>query len=192
MTHAPGWVTRKNVAIMQVAGSSATDRKAQYAQIRKERALANVSGYATSFEQTPPTLPDRPARIQIEQRRKLQQAEHIGEYNIWYNRYQGENNFERAPRASTRVVVETDAGLTQADYTNPNAHICLHFARGDCTQGKACAYRHCLPTEEDETQSDAPHDVFGRNRHGRCASATHSGQLTGSRFAHLHVRRRRG
>lgn len=151
-----------------LGGESASSRRAGYASIRRERALANVSGYATSFEQSLPSLPDRAARVQIEQRRALQQAERLGEYNIWYGRYAGESNYEKAPRAATRVCIETDAGLTRADYTNPNAHICLHFARGGCTQGKDCSYRHCLPNEQDETQTDAPHDVFGRNRHGRC------------------------
>ena len=32
--------------------------------------------------------------------------------------------------------------------------------------GKECSYRHCAPTEEDETQMDAPRDCFGRDRHG--------------------------
>lgn len=141
--------------------------KAGYAKLRQEKRAANVSGYQVSFDQVAPRCPDRHARVQIEQPRKLQQAEHLGEYNIWYNRYQGENNFEPAPRAATRVALATDAGLTRADYTNPNAHICLHFARGGCTQGKDCMFRHCAPTEDDETQTDAPHDCFGRNRHGR-------------------------
>jgi len=115
--------------------------------------------------QAMPVLPDRPARVQVEQKRKLQQAEHLGEYNIWYHRWSGENNYERAPRASTRCVLETDAGLTRADYTNPGAVICLHFARGHCIYGKDCCYRHCAPNANDETQMDAPHDVFGRDRH---------------------------
>jgi hypothetical protein len=113
-----------------------------------------------------PCCPDRPARVQVEQKRALQTVEHAGDYNIWYGKYMGENNFERAPRASTRVLLETDAGLTRADYTGTAAHICLHFARGDCIYGKDCTYRHCAPVAEDETQSDAPHDIFGRTRHG--------------------------
>ena len=36
---------------------------------------------------------------------------------------------------------------------------------GDCVYGKDCTFRHCAPTEEDESQSDAPHDIFGRTRH---------------------------
>ena len=116
--------------------------------------------------QVPPTHRDRPARVQVEQRRQLQAAEHAGDYNIWYHRYAGERNYEKAGKASTRVVLETDVGLTRADYTNPGAYICLHFARGCCVYGKECSYRHCAPTEEDETQMDAPRDCFGRDRHG--------------------------
>lgn len=115
--------------------------------------------------QAMPTLPDRPARVQVEQKRALQQAEHLGEYNIWYGRWSGESGYERNPRASTRVCLATDAGLTRADYTNSGAYICLHFARGACIYGKDCCYRHCAPTMEDETQTDSPHDVFGRDRH---------------------------
>ena len=113
-----------------------------------------------------PVRPDRPARVQVEQKRALQTVEHAGDYNIWYGKYMGENSFEKAPRASTRVLIEADAGLTRADYTGANAPLCLHFARGDCIYGKDCTYRHCAPTEEDESQVDAPHDVFGRTRHG--------------------------
>ena len=112
-----------------------------------------------------PVMPDRPARVQVEQKRKLQQAEHLGEYNIWYHRYAGENSYEKAAAASTRVDLELDAGLTRADYTNPGACICLHFARGCCVYGKDCCYRHCAPNLSDETQVDAPHDAFGRDRH---------------------------
>ena len=68
--------------------------------------------------------------------------------------------------ASASIDVGASAGLTRADYTNPGACVCMHFARGCCIYGKDCLYRHCAPTEADETQTDAPHDVFGRNRHG--------------------------
>ena len=110
-------------------------------------------------------MPDRPARVQMEQKRALQQAEHLGEYNIWYGKYIGERNYERAPKAVTRVCLETDDGVTRADYTSATAWICLHFARGDCIYGKDCTFRHCAPTEDDETMADSPHDIFGRNRH---------------------------
>ena len=116
--------------------------------------------------QRQPRCPDRPARVQVEQMRALQAAEHLGEYNIWYGKYSGERSYEKRGKASTRVVLELDAGLTRADYTNPNACICMHFARGACIKGHECTYRHCAPTEDDETLTDAPHDVFGRSRHG--------------------------
>ena len=111
-----------------------------------------------------PTVPERPARVQVEQKRKLQQTEHLGDYNIWYGRYAGERR-EKAPRATTRVCLETDAGLTRADYTSSTSWLCLHFARGDCVYGKDCTYRHCAPVEQDESRSEAQHDVFGRDRH---------------------------
>ena len=113
-----------------------------------------------------PVCPDRPARVQVEQKRALQTVEHAGDYNIWYGKYMGENNYDRAPRASTRVVLESDAGLTRADYTGANMPLCLHFARGDCVYGKDCTFHHRAPTEVDESQVDSPHDVFGRTRHG--------------------------
>ena len=43
---------------------------------------------------------------------------------------------------------------------------CVDVCPVDCIYGKDCTYRHCAPTEQDETNTDAPHDVFGRNRHG--------------------------
>ena len=128
-----------------------------------EPVYASASGAGVTS--TCPVVPDRPARVQSEQKRQLQQVEHSGEYNIWYGRYAGEHGYEKAPRASTRVCIETDAGLTRADYTSNSAHLCLHFARGCCAYGKDCTFRHCAPTEEDESQADSSHDVFGRNRH---------------------------
>ena len=116
--------------------------------------------------QSHPVCPERPARVQVTQIRKMQQAEHLGEYNIWYGKYSGERSFEKNGKASTRCSIELDAGLTRADYTNPGAPLCVHFVRGACVNGKDCTYRHCAPTEQDETNTDAPHDVFGRNRHG--------------------------
>ena len=116
--------------------------------------------------QSHPVCPERPARVQVTQIRKMQQAEHLGEYNIWYGKYSGERSFDKNGKASTRCSIELDAGLTRADYTNPGAPLCVHFVRGACVNGKDCTYRHCAPTEQDETNTDAPHDVFGRNRHG--------------------------
>ena len=136
----------------------------QYGQLQpvyqdKARSVDETVGTIT------PRVPERPARVQVVQARKLQQVEHQGEYNIWYGKYLGEHSFEKAARASTRVCLEADAGLTRADYTSNNAYICLHFARGCCIYGKECTFRHCAPTEDDESSADAPHDIFGRDRH---------------------------
>ena len=145
---------------MASSGTSYTDLK--YGKTKPVYAFPSDLPNAVT---TCPKLPDRPARVQVEQKRALQQTEHLGEYNIWYGKYMGENSHERAPKAATRVCIETDAGLTRADYTSATSWLCLHFARGDCVYGKDCTYRHSAPTEEDESLADAPHDVFGRNRH---------------------------
>ena len=135
-----------------------------YGDVRPVYASGEASAASAAISRG---VPDRPARVQVEQLRKLQQVEHLGEFNIWYGKYMGESNYEKAPKAATRVCIEADTGLTQADYTgNTAAHLCLHFARGCCVYGKDCTFRHCVPTEEDESQADTPHDIFGRNRHG--------------------------
>ena len=50
--------------------------------------------------------------------------------------------------ATYGVCVETDAGLTRADYTSATSWICLHFARGDCIYGKDAA-RDVYPVVSD-------------------------------------------
>jgi hypothetical protein len=50
--------------------------------------------------------------------------------------------------------------------------ICLHFARGICSAGSECKYRHALP-DADVPPSDAV-DCFGRSRH-----ATDNSDLSG-------------
>ncbi len=45
---------------------------------------------------TTPRLPDRPARVQVEQKRALQQTEHLGDYNIWYAALRPASLFSRA------------------------------------------------------------------------------------------------
>ena len=157
-------MTRHQIFIM------ATREPRKYGKV--EPVYASPAALAVT---TTPVMPDRPARVQVEQKRALQQTEHLGDYNIWYGKYMGENSFERAPKAATRVCLESDAGVTRADYTSATAHLCLHFARGDCIYGKDCTYRHCAPTEQDESMADAPHDVFGRNRHASWRASSMSG-----------------
>jgi hypothetical protein len=96
---------------------------------------------------------------------RLQAAEVSGDYNIWYGRYAGERGFARSAPAATRCHLDTDAGLTMADYTESSAPLCLHFARGACGYGKACNFRHRAPLDEDESSAETRVDVFGRERH---------------------------
>jgi hypothetical protein len=51
--------------------------------------------------------------------------------------------------------------------TNPNAFICLYFAKGCCVNGKKCLFFHRVPTAEDDARIDLMHDVFGRQRHAK-------------------------
>jgi hypothetical protein len=97
---------------------------------------------------------------------KYQRAEGQTEYNIWYNKYLGDQDHERHP-ATTRCDSKRDAGLTRADMTNPNAYICLYFAKGCCVNGKKCTFFHRVPTPEDDARIDLMHDVFGRQRHAK-------------------------
>jgi hypothetical protein len=97
---------------------------------------------------------------------KFQKAEGQAEYNIWYNKYLGDFDNERHP-ATSRCVSERDAGLTRADLTNPNAFICIYFAKGCCVNGKRCSFLHRVPTPEDNARLDLMHDIFGRQRHAK-------------------------
>ena len=109
---------------------------------------------------------ERPARVQLDLSAvRLQAAEVSGDYNIWYGRYAGERGFARSAPAATRCHLDTDAGLTMADYTESSAPLCLHFARGACGYGKACNFRHRAPLDEDESSAETRVDVFGRERH---------------------------
>ena len=56
--------------------------------------------------QSHPVCPERPARVQVTQIRPMQQAEHLGEYNIWYGRDSGERAYEKNGKASTRCSIE--------------------------------------------------------------------------------------
>lgn len=107
----------------------------------------------------------RPARIQLAATVRLQAVEISGDYNIWYGRYSGERGHARSAPAATRCHLDTDAGLTLADYTESKAPFCLHFARGACAYGKACNFRHRAPLDEDESTSETRVDIFGRERH---------------------------
>jgi len=87
-----------------------------------------------------------------------------GNYNIWYNRYTGGDNYKYKPltRAEYRCDIERDSGLTKAD-NNPNAsYFCIHFAHGCCSKGKDCTFLHRVPDEYDREETTK--DCFGREK----------------------------
>mmetsp|Transcript_5009 Transcript_5009/g.14043 ORF Transcript_5009/g.14043 Transcript_5009/m.14043 type:complete len:469 (+) Transcript_5009:147-1553(+) len=95
-------------------------------------------------------------------------------YNAWYGKYTGdgegelqkrlrEERYERMPT----LEPERDVGLTKANILDSgrSKFLCLHFARGECANGKDCTYLHRLPTDEDDRHIGALKDVFGREKH---------------------------
>lgn len=80
--------------------------------------------------------------------------------NIWSGRRVGKRALEAA---ETRCDPQRDAGKTLAP---PDAYVCLHFARGCCTSGPECKYRHEVPKEEDDARLPVTVDVFGRELFG--------------------------
>eukprot|EP00921_Rhytidocystis_pertsovi_P025951 GHVQ01041906.1.p1 GENE.GHVQ01041906.1~~GHVQ01041906.1.p1 ORF type:complete len:495 (+),score=108.85 GHVQ01041906.1:149-1633(+) len=89
-------------------------------------------------------------------------------YNIWYHKFatHHEDRGQRQQPADTRCHTKTDCGWTRADKVADSAsnYYCLYFAKGSCSMGSACHYRHRLPVEEDDRLLDAAHDCFGRER----------------------------
>ncbi len=65
-------------------------------------------------------------------------------------------------KADTRCNSRLDAGMTKANLMKETSHICIHFARGNCTRGPDCNYYHRVPNDLDEARLDPMHDVFGR------------------------------
>jgi len=112
---------------------------------------------------------DKGARRQVKDTtagKKFQAAEGSNEYNIWYGKFIGENwsdrYFKDREASATRCRVALDAGKTVA---GTDAYICLHFARGNCSNGSKCSFVHCIPLKAQEDRIDFMHDCFGRERH---------------------------
>jgi hypothetical protein len=120
----------------------------------------------------PPYLSDawklRPARKQTENdSSKVAYREGSDRYNIWYHRV-SVDRFDESVRfaASSACDPWLDSGTTQADSKKAeNASFCLWFAKGACSQGPKCWYKHHVPTRRDDQESDQMFDVFGRERH---------------------------
>lgn len=114
---------------------------------------------------------NRPARRQIVKRAGPQRdsgpaPRGSGTYNIWYNRWEGDRDRTRV-KVTTRCCLATDAGLTRGDqpHMRQNAFVCLHFARGDCSQGAQCLFLHRLPDDDFDAKLPTSKDCFGRDRH---------------------------
>lgn len=115
----------------------------------------------------------RPARRQAlaSEAQEFSHCEGQNEYNIWYgrhltDRYSRPSHTDR-DAAPYRCDPELDAGYTAADTQpgNSEAYFCAFFAKGCCTKGSECRYKHRIPTLEDECTLEWSRDIFGRERH---------------------------
>lgn len=115
----------------------------------------------------------RPARCQAlaSDVENISHWEGHNEYNIWYgrhltDRYNRPSHLDREA-ALYRCDPELDAGYTVADTQpgNSEAYFCAFFAKGCCTKGSLCRYKHRIPTLQDECSLEWSRDVFGRERH---------------------------
>ena len=115
----------------------------------------------------------RPARRQAEAT-ELENTCHLegqNEYNIWYGRHLTDRHSRTShldrEAALYRCDPELDSGYTLAD-TQPGSsegYFCAFFAKGCCTKGSECRYKHRIPTLEDESTLEWSRDIFGRERH---------------------------
>ncbi|KAI9269346.1 hypothetical protein BY458DRAFT_490147 [Sporodiniella umbellata] len=109
----------------------------------------------------------RPARVQVAQQELddyiREKRPEGGTYNIWHHRYSGlERDFnKRSYRPKYKVNIARDSGETTGS-RNPNAHFCLFFAKGMCTQGPRCAMWHRIPAKSDVIETTI--DCFGRDK----------------------------
>ena len=119
---------------------------------------------------TPPYLSQewrtRPARKQAERDSKQYAYKEGSEvYNVWYHKYTGDR-FDGSVREAAQTLCDPwlDSGWTEADSRKAEeASFCLWFAKGCCTRGSSCKYKHRVPSRRDET--DQMIDCFGRERH---------------------------
>ncbi|KAL8454564.1 hypothetical protein Emed_000285 [Eimeria media] len=115
----------------------------------------------------------RPARRQVleSEMQNYSHSEGQNEYNIWYGRHLTDrhNRASHLDRESApyRCDPELDSGYTAADTQpgNSEAYFCAFFAKGCCTKGSECRYKHRVPTLEDEATLEWSRDIFGRERH---------------------------
>ncbi|KAL8272699.1 hypothetical protein Esti_003403 [Eimeria stiedai] len=156
---------------------------AQYAQQVATWCEQSESGLSRG-DDNPPALCDskrelvqrwlkRPARRQVleSEVQNFSHSEGQNEYNIWYGRHLTDrhNRASHLDReaAPYRCDPELDSGYTAADTQpgNSEAYFCAFFAKGCCTKGSECRYKHRVPTLEDESTLEWSRDIFGRERH---------------------------
>ena len=88
-------------------------------------------------------------------------------YNLWYHKYTSDRfDATIVEPASSKCDPWADAGLTRADAEDTRSILfCIWFAKGACTKGGECPYRHRVPTRDDDMYNEQMFDVFGCKRH---------------------------
>jgi hypothetical protein len=121
----------------------------------------------------PPYLSDewksRPARRQTTDTGSVAYREGSDRYNIWYHRV-SMDRFDDSVRVAATSSCDpwVDSGLTEADSKRAETpHFCMWFAKGSCSRGPQCRYKHRVPTRKDDEASDHMFDIFGRERHAQ-------------------------
>jgi hypothetical protein len=122
----------------------------------------------------PPYLADswrsRPARRQSDRDSSMIAYKEGSErYNIWYHRVSNDR-FDESIRvaATTKCDPWLDSGFTEADSKHAESSpFCMWFAKGCCSKGERCRYKHRVPTKKDSDECDQMVDIFGRERHAQ-------------------------
>lgn len=88
-------------------------------------------------------------------------------FNLWYHKYTSDRfDTTIVEPAESKCDPWADAGLTRADQdTSRSTVFCIWFAKGACSRGAECAYRHRVPTRDDDNGNEQMYDIFGRKRH---------------------------
>lgn len=140
---------------------NSTGNQQQY----KETSNNNSDTTHTQQHQQPNKKKRKYARQQItaDELSKYRRADNTTDYNIWYNKYQKTGHFDKTSmRATHRVNIELDSGLTMAN--DNNSYFCIRFATGKCSYGSKCTFLHRIPNQQDNQRIDIMHDCFGRNK----------------------------
>lgn len=105
------------------------------------------------------------ARKQIEETEFLQPDGAVRLHNLWSGKEErntGSNSISERTKRATRCDSFVDSGWTRGEANS--AFFCLYFARGKCSRGWACEYKHRVPTMGDDAHASHESDCFGRSR----------------------------